>query len=75
MFMEEALDGIQARALSGACVRVVPDPPEVRVSPASTVAVGARLTDSRGATFAGTIPRSRPRPSQERRRHFTTRQP
>ena len=55
IFMEEALDGIQKRALSGACVRVVPDQPEVRVAPASTVALNAHLTDSGGATFAGTI--------------------
>jgi hypothetical protein len=55
IFMEEALDGTQARALSGACVRVVPDPPEVHVAPASTVPIAAHLTDSGGATFAGTI--------------------
>ncbi len=55
LFMEEALDGIQKRALSGACVRVVPEQAEVHVAPASTVPITAHLTDSGGATFAGTI--------------------
>ena len=33
IFMEEALDGIQKRALCGACVRVVPNQPTVHVTP------------------------------------------
>ena len=55
IFMEEALDGIQKRALGGACVRVVPEQAEVHVAPASTVPIAAHLADPGGATFAGTI--------------------
>ncbi len=55
IFMEEALDGIQKRALSGACVRVVANEPTVHVSPASTVPIVAHLVDSARATFSGTI--------------------
>ena len=55
IFMEEALDGIQKRALSGACVRIVPNEPTVHVAPVSTAPIVAHLTDSGGATFSGTI--------------------
>jgi hypothetical protein len=53
--IEEMLDGIQARALGGACVHVVPDPPTVHVSPSSTVPIAAHLVDSTGASFSGPV--------------------
>jgi hypothetical protein len=55
LLIKDALDPLQARALGGACVRVVPNEPTVHVSPASTVPVVAHLVDSTGATFAGAI--------------------
>ena len=66
IFMEEALDGIQKRALSGACVKVVPKEPTVHVSPASNAPVVAHLVDSAGATFSGAISTTNPKVSPQR---------
>jgi hypothetical protein len=66
LFIEEALDGIQRRALSGACVRVVPNEPTVHVSPASTAPVVAHLVDSAGTTFSGAITTTNERVAPQR---------
>jgi hypothetical protein len=66
LFIEEALDGIQKRALSGACVRVVPNEATVRVAPASTAPVVAHLVDSGGARVSGAITTTHARVAPQR---------
>jgi hypothetical protein len=53
--IEEMLDGIQARALGGVCVKVVPNEATVHVSPGSSTPIVAHVADSSGAPFSGAI--------------------
>jgi hypothetical protein len=53
--IEEALSGIQRRAVSGDCVRVEPDPPSVHVSAGGSVEIGGRVIGADGVPFSGPI--------------------
>lgn len=54
-FIKPELDKVQARALSGACVRIVADPTAVKVTAGSSAPVKAHFVAKDGTTFAGRI--------------------
>lgn len=54
-FAADLLADVQRRAQSGKCVRIVPDPPEVRVAAGGRVEIGARLNDYDGNEATGLV--------------------